>query len=219
MSKDRRLHLGYNVLADGMHPAAWRAPYADPVGALKPSQWAHVAAVAERGTLDAIFLADSPSQMGSPAAGPGLAFDPTVLLSFLAANTERIGLIGTISSSFEEPYNLARRVASLDHLSGGRAAWNVVTTVNADAAANFSARGHLSREDRYARAEEFVDVVVALWERWWRCGRAGTPTRSSPIRPPVCSATLTGSGRSTTTARTLTSPARSASRGRRRADP
>jgi alkanesulfonate monooxygenase SsuD/methylene tetrahydromethanopterin reductase-like flavin-dependent oxidoreductase (luciferase family) len=162
----RQLHLGYNVLADGMHPAAWRAPYADPTGALKPSQWAHVAAIAERGTLDAIFLADSPSQMGSPAAGPGLAFDPTVLLSFLAAATEHIGLIGTISTSFEEPYNLARRVASLDHLSRGRAAWNVVTTVNADAAANFSTRGHLRREERYARAEEFVDVVVALWESW-----------------------------------------------------
>ena len=166
MAQPRQLHLGYNVLADGMHPAAWRAPYADPTGALKPSQWAYVAAVAERGTLDAIFLADSPSQMGSPSAGPGLAFDPTVLLSFLAAATERIGLIGTISTSFEEPYNLARRVASLDHLSGGRAAWNVVTTANADAAANFSAREHLSRADRYARAEEFVDVVVALWESW-----------------------------------------------------
>lgn len=166
MGAGRQLHLGYNVLADGMHPAAWRAPYADPVGSLRPEQWAHIAKVAERGTLDAVFLADSPSLQGSPESGPGLAYDPTVLLAFLAGQTEHIGFIATISTSFEEPYNLARRVLSLDHLSHGRAAWNVVTSVDAGAAANFSARPHLSRSDRYARAEEFVDVVNALWSSW-----------------------------------------------------
>jgi FMN-dependent oxidoreductase (nitrilotriacetate monooxygenase family) len=166
MSEHRQLHFGYNVLGDGMHPAAWRAPYTDPLGALSPSQWTHIAKVAERGTLDAIFLADSPSILVREEMGPGLPFDPTVLLSFLAGQTERIGFIGTISTSFEAPYNLARRVASLDHLSRGRAAWNVVTSVDAGAAANFSNAEHLSRADRYARAEEFVDVVNKLWDSW-----------------------------------------------------
>ncbi|MBO0767267.1 MAG: LLM class flavin-dependent oxidoreductase [Solirubrobacterales bacterium] len=162
----RQLHFGYNVLFDGMHPAAWRLPGSDPVGALTPEQWSHITKVAERGTLDAVFLADSPSLMGDPAKGPGLAYDPTVLLSFLAGQTERIGFIATISSTYEEPYNLARRVLSLDRLSHGRAAWNVVTGVDAGAAANFSARPHLSRAERYQRAEEFTDVVTALWDSW-----------------------------------------------------
>jgi len=166
MTHRRQLHLGYNVLADGMHPAAWRAPYANPVGALDPAQWVHVAQVAERGTLDAVFLADIPALLGNPEDGPSLPFDPTVLLSHLAAATERIGLVATVSTSFEEPYNLARRIASLDHLSRGRAAWNVVTTSEAGAAANFQAQPHGRREDRYARAEEFVDVVLGLWEGW-----------------------------------------------------
>ncbi|HEY1700637.1 MAG TPA: LLM class flavin-dependent oxidoreductase [Trebonia sp.] len=166
MSGQRQLHFGYNVLGDGMHPAAWRVPYTNPVGSLDPDQWLHIARVAERGTLDAIFLADSPVAMVRQDSGPGQPFDPTVLLSFLAGRTERIGLIGTISTSFEAPYNLARRVASLDHLSHGRAAWNMVTTTDASASANFGAQEHLSREDRYARAEEFADVVIKLWDSW-----------------------------------------------------
>lgn len=166
MSEQRQLHLGYNVLGDGMHPAAWRAPYTDPLGALNPAQWVHIARVAERGTLDAVFLADSPTALVRSDAGPGQPFDPTVLLAYLAGQTERIGLIGTISTSFEAPYNLARRVASLDHLSRGRAAWNVVTTTDASAAANFSGTSHLGRDERYARAEEFVDVVTGLWDSW-----------------------------------------------------
>jgi FMN-dependent oxidoreductase (nitrilotriacetate monooxygenase family) len=159
----RELHLGWNVLADGMHPAAWRAPYTDPVGPLTRDWWAQVAQIAERGTLDAIFLADSPSLMST--AKPG-RFEPSILHTYLAAKTERIGLIATLSSSFETPYNLARRVASLDHLSGGRAAWNVVTNAQAKAAANFSAEPHLSREDRYRKSEEFVQVVRKLWDSW-----------------------------------------------------
>ncbi|MEV4421731.1 LLM class flavin-dependent oxidoreductase [Patulibacter sp. NPDC049589] len=166
MTPRRQLHLGYNVLGDGMHPAAWRAPYTNPVGALDPDQWTHVARVAERGTLDAIFLADSPSLMGGAEGGPGLPFEPTVLLSHLAAVTERIGLVGTVSTSFDQPYNVARRFASLDHLSRGRAGWNVVTSTDASAAANFGSAAHGARDERYARAEEFVDVVNALWDTW-----------------------------------------------------
>ncbi|MFZ2052153.1 MAG: NtaA/DmoA family FMN-dependent monooxygenase [Solirubrobacteraceae bacterium] len=163
MRAKRELHLGYNVLADGMHPAAWRAPYTDPVGPLTRDWWVHVAKVAERGTFDAVFLADSPSLWSTDKPG---RFEPTILHTYLAAKTERIGLIATLSSSFESPYNLARRVASLDHLSGGRVAWNVVTNAQAQAAANFSAQPHLSREDRYRKSEEFVEVVRKLWDSW-----------------------------------------------------
>lgn len=165
----RTLHLGLNVLSDGMHPAAWQAPYTDPLGFIKPAQWAHLAQVAERGTLDAIFLADIPHltlDAGGSLGGPPLALDPIVLLSTLAAQTTHIGLVGTVSTSFEAPYNVARRFSSLDHLSSGRAAWNVVTTADAAAAANFGNAAHLPRDERYARADEFVDVVRALWDSW-----------------------------------------------------
>ena len=124
--RSRTLHLGLNVLSDGMHPAAWQAPYTDPLGFIRPAQWTHLARVAERGTLDAIFLADIP-HLTLDASGslgkPPLALDPIVLLSTLAGQTTHIGLIGTVSTSFEAPYNVARRFSSLDHLSGGRAAW------------------------------------------------------------------------------------------------
>lgn len=169
MIMTRQLHLGFNVLSDGMHPAAWQAPEADPLGFAKLDQWLHLARVAERGTLDAIFLADLPGlSLNSEGIlnGPPLSLDPTVLLSAIASATGHIGLVATVSTSFEEPYNVARRIASLDQLSGGRAAWNVVTTVDANAAANYSAKAHLPREERYARAEEFVDVVRALWDSW-----------------------------------------------------
>ncbi len=165
----RQLHLGFNVLSDGMHPAAWQAPEADPLGFARLDQWLHLAKIAERGTLDAIFLADLPGITLNAEGilnGPPLALDPLVLLAAIASATTHLGLVATISTSFEEPYNVARRIASLDHLSGGRAAWNVVTTADAAAAFNFSAQPHLPREERYARAEEFVDVVRALWNSW-----------------------------------------------------
>jgi len=167
--RSRTLHLGLNVLSDGMHPAAWQAPYTDPLGFIRPAQWTHLARVAERGTLDAIFLADIPHltlDANGSLGKPPLALDPIVLLSTLAGQTTHIGLIGTVSTSFEAPYNVARRFSSLDHLSGGRAAWNVVTTADAAAAANFGDTPHLPREERYARASEFVDVVRALWDSW-----------------------------------------------------
>lgn len=165
----RMLHLGLNVLSDGMHPAAWQATESDSLGFIKPEQWTRIAQIAERGTLDAIFLADIPFASLGPdgsLSGPPLSLDPIVLLSTLASQTTHIGLVATISTSFEEPYNVARRVSSLDHLSRGRAAWNIVTTSEAMAAANFSEQPHLPREERYRRATEFVDVVRALWNSW-----------------------------------------------------
>jgi FMN-dependent oxidoreductase (nitrilotriacetate monooxygenase family) len=169
----RELHLGVNVLSDGMHPAAWQHPSADPAWFTDPAYWIEVAQIAERGTLDALFLADSPSlfqKPDEPLVAPPLALDPLVLLSTLASATTHLGLIGTVSTSFEEPYNLARRFSSLDHLSRGRVAWNVVTSSDPYAWNNFGhgddPGGRPDRRDRYRRAAEFIDVVRALWDSW-----------------------------------------------------
>lgn len=170
---ERELHLGVNVLSDGMHPAAWQHPSADPNWFADPAYWIEVARIAERGTLDALFLADSPSLFQPPDApltAPPLALDPIVLLSTLASVTTHLGLIGTVSTSFEEPYNIARRFATLDHLSRGRVAWNVVTSSDPYAWNNFGhgdgVPGQPDRRDRYRRAAEFIDVVRALWDSW-----------------------------------------------------
>lgn len=165
----RQLHLGLNVLAAGMHPAAWQFPGTDPLGYVKLSQWRHIAEVAERGTFDAIFLADGVNIPLSPTrqvVGPVNSFDPVVLLSVLAGLTTHIGLVPTVSSTIDNPFSLARRIASLDHLSGGRAAWNVVTTWDAATSENFGGKPRADREERYAQAVEFVDVVRALWDSW-----------------------------------------------------
>lgn len=169
----RQLHFGLNVLSDGMHPAAWQHPSADPHWFTDPAYWIDIARIAERGTLDALFLADSPSLFqppGEPLVAPPLALDPIVLLSTLASVTTHLGLIGTVSTSFEEPYNLARRFASLDHLSRGRVAWNVVTSSDPYAWNNFGRAGSTpaqpSRDERYRRAAEFIDIVRALWDSW-----------------------------------------------------
>lgn len=169
----RELHLGVNVLSDGMHPAAWQHPSADPNWFTDPAYWINLARIAERGTLDALFLADSPSLFqppDAPLSAPPLALDPLVLLSTLASVTTHLGLIATVSTSFEEPYNLARRLATLDHLSRGRVAWNVVTSSDPYAWNNFGRSGvpaaQPGRADRYRRAAEFIDVVRALWDSW-----------------------------------------------------
>lgn len=170
---ERELHFGVNVLSDGMHPAAWRHPSADPNWFTNPDYWIELARIAERGTLDALFLADSPSLFqppDEPLGAPPLALDPLVLLSTLASVTTHLGLIATVSTSFEEPFNLARRFATLDHLSRGRVAWNVVTSSDPYAWNNFGRPGQASvqpgRDERYRRAAEFIEVVRALWDSW-----------------------------------------------------
>jgi FMN-dependent oxidoreductase (nitrilotriacetate monooxygenase family) len=171
---ERQLHLGVNVLSDGMHPAAWQHPDADPHWFTDPAYWIDVARTAERGTLDALFLADSPSlfqKPDEPLLEPPLGLDPIVLLSTLAAVTTHLGLIATVSTSFEQPYNVARRFSSLDHLSRGRVAWNVVTSSDPYAWSNFGSGGadapsQPGRKERYGRAAEFVEVVRALWDSW-----------------------------------------------------
>ncbi|WP_131770476.1 LLM class flavin-dependent oxidoreductase, partial [Candidatus Protofrankia californiensis] len=126
----------------------------------------NLARIAERGKLDSLFLADSPVQIGNPGRRPGGRLEPTLLLTALAAVTDHIGLIATASTSYNEPYNLARRFASLDHISGGRAGWNIVTTAGVEAALNFGLDDLPAHRDRYERAAEFLEVSTKLWDSW-----------------------------------------------------
>jgi alkanesulfonate monooxygenase SsuD/methylene tetrahydromethanopterin reductase-like flavin-dependent oxidoreductase (luciferase family) len=125
------------------------------------------AIAAERGLLDAVFFADSPGLAIFRARYfPQVGFDPLELLAALSRSTTRIGLIATASTTYSAPYDLARRLATIDHLSGGRAGRNIVTTRYAGAAGNFGLAAHPDPADRYARAAEFVDVVTRLWDSW-----------------------------------------------------
>jgi FMN-dependent oxidoreductase (nitrilotriacetate monooxygenase family) len=187
MMPHRQLHFGLNTLSAGMHPAAWLMPEADPLGYIKTSQWLRLAKIAEKGKLDALFLADEPGVSLGPdgtLAGPFFAaIDPVVLLSSLAAVTTHLGLAATISTTYEEPFNVARRVASLDHVSHGRAAWNIVTTADGSVAGNFGVRPHADREERYDRAREFVDVVRGLWDSWDDDAQVADKARQVFTRP------------------------------------
>lgn len=164
MSAPRRLHLNTNVTGTGRHPAGWRT-LANPKSIIDLAFFTEIARTAERGKLDAVFLSDALALRGH-AHGPAQSLEPTVLLTALAGVTQQIGLVGTASTTFNDPFNLARRFASVDHLSAGRVAWNAVTTYDPDAAANFSMHAPLDKDARYLRAEEFVDVVLKLWDSW-----------------------------------------------------
>ncbi|MEU7072756.1 LLM class flavin-dependent oxidoreductase [Streptomyces narbonensis] len=161
-----KLHLNAFLMGVGHHEAAWRLPESDPYASWDVEHYRNLARIAERGRLDSLFLADSPGLMGDPARRPGGRLEPTVLLTALAGVTEHIGLIATASTSYNEPYNLARRFASLDHVSGGRAGWNIVTTAGADAARNFGLDDTPLHKERYERADEFLEVSTRLWDSW-----------------------------------------------------
>lgn len=161
----RQLHLNAFLMSAGHHEAAWRLPESDPIGSTTVEHFIALAQLAERGTFDSLFLADSPVSRGV-ARRPSSVLEPTVLLTALAAATSRIGLIATASTSYNEPYNLARRFASLDHVSHGRAGWNIVTTAGPEAARNFNLDDQADHASRYRRAAEFVDVALALWDSW-----------------------------------------------------
>ncbi|SMQ23145.1 alkanesulfonate monooxygenase [Pseudomonas helmanticensis] len=166
--KTAQMSLGAFLMSSGHHLAAWRHPRAWSGGGLDFQHFRKLATTAERGKFDAIFFADNLALMGSPELGQfttaGDVFDPLVLLSGLAAVTERIGLVSTVSTSYNEPYLLARKFASLDHLSGGRSGWNLVTSATDLEALNFGREKHFEHGDRYQRAEEFIDVVTGLWD-------------------------------------------------------
>ena len=162
----RQLHLNAFLMGCGHHEAAWRLPDSDPFAHTDLAHWTNLARTAERGTFDSVFLADSPALWGSARHRPAGALEPTVLLTALAGVTSRIGLIATASSTYNDPFNLARRFASLDHISGGRAGWNIVTTATKGAAQNFGLDDVPGHQERYRRAAEFTDVSIALWDSW-----------------------------------------------------
>ncbi|MBE9617169.1 LLM class flavin-dependent oxidoreductase [Mycolicibacterium smegmatis] len=161
----RQLHLNANITDAGKHPSAWRHQR-DPLAFLTPDYFVEIGQIAERATFDAVFLSDWPALADNPPTKPWQSLDPTVVLATVAQATSRIGLIGTASTTFNAPYELARRFASLDHLSRGRVAWNIVTTMHPQAAANFGVEGIPGHDERYAQADEFVDVVTKLWDSW-----------------------------------------------------
>lgn len=161
-------HLTLNafLMGVGHHESAWRLPESDPRAARDIDHYLSLAKLAERGKLDSVFFADSPSIMSDPARRPSEVLDPVLLLSAMAVATERIGLIATASTTYNEPYNLARTFASLDAISNGRAGWNLVTSADLKAGANFGLAEAPTHADRYARANEFLDVVLGLWDGW-----------------------------------------------------
>ncbi|MCG5262573.1 LLM class flavin-dependent oxidoreductase [Cupriavidus gilardii] len=162
----RRLHLNINALHSGFVPSAWRLPDSDPRAFFDVQHYVRVARIAEAAKFDAIFLADNAAIADQIHFRPITALEPTLLLACVAAATTHIGLVATVSTSYNEPYNVARRFATLDHVSGGRAGWNVVTTADAGSARNFGQAAPPDHGQRYARADEFTALVKALWDSW-----------------------------------------------------
>lgn len=165
-SLPRQIHLNAFLRNIGQHEAAWRRPETSLAGLTDIDHYVRLARVAERGLLDAIFFADHPVLKDRTEDRPFDTLDPLTLLAALSASTTHIGLVATASTTYNEPYNVARRYATLDHVSKGRAAWNIVTTANADAAANFGYPHHPETLERYDRAAEFIEVVQKLWDSW-----------------------------------------------------
>ncbi|SAK81840.1 nitrilotriacetate monooxygenase component A [Caballeronia temeraria] len=162
----RQLHLNINALHSGFVPSAWRLPHSDPNVFLDVNHYVRLAQLAERACLDAIFLADNAAISDQLDMRPITALEPTMLLTSVAVATTHLGLIATASTSYNEPYNIARRFSTLDLISGGRAGWNIVTTADLPSARNF---GHDTVPDhatRYARADEFAALVKTLWNSW-----------------------------------------------------
>ena len=171
MSKKRQLRLGAFMRPVSIHTASWRYPGGSPDANFNLESLKHFARTLERGKFDAFFMADHLAVLNMPMealkrSATVTSFDPLTLLPALAMVTEHLGLIATASTTFEPPYTVARRFASLDHISNGRAGWNLVTTSNPDAALNFGFEEQMAHADRYERAREYFDVVTGLWDGW-----------------------------------------------------
>src|SRR6201991_5094451 len=171
MSSGRQLHLNAFMRPISIHTGAWRYPGAFPDANFNLPHLTRFAQTLERAKFDAFFMADHLAVLNMPVEAlkrshTVTSFEPFTLLSNLAGATERIGLVATASTTFDQPFHVARRFASLDHLSGGRAGWNIVTTSNPDAALNFGMDEHMEHDERYRRAREFYDVVTGLWDSW-----------------------------------------------------
>jgi len=169
---ERQIRLGAFIMATGHHIAAWRHPLAEANAGHNIDHYRHLAQEAERGLFDVVFVADSPAGWDGDRdpeirarVSHAAHFEPVTLWAALSQVTEHVGFVATASTTYEDPYLLARKFLSLDHVSKGRAAWNVVTTA-ADVSRNFSIPGHPAHSNRYDRAEEFVDLVLDLWDSY-----------------------------------------------------
>ncbi|MBV9829441.1 MAG: LLM class flavin-dependent oxidoreductase [Alphaproteobacteria bacterium] len=162
----RQLHLNLFINSRGHHEASWRHPDATPYALTDIRYFQDMAQRAEAALFDSVFLADILALVEGVEHGPHIWLEPMTMLGALAVSTSKIGLVATCSSTYTEPYNLARQFASLDHMSKGRVAWNIVTSSLASSARNFGGGPQISHDDRYARGEEFMKVVTALWDSW-----------------------------------------------------
>ncbi|TMJ24536.1 MAG: NtaA/DmoA family FMN-dependent monooxygenase, partial [Alphaproteobacteria bacterium] len=176
MPDKRMLRLGGFFSVPGNHLAGWRHPDAVPTYDMDFQGYAHITQVAEAAKFDCIFFQDTVGVSGSRALARGerarsklsrtVKLEPTATLAALAMVTERIGLVATATTTYNEPYNIARRFMSIDHISGGRAGWNLVTSQIEDESENFGFDQHMAHGERYERAEEFYEVVTGLWDSW-----------------------------------------------------
>src|SRR5271168_3277407 len=165
----RQLKLGAFMRPVSIHTGAWRYPGAWPDANFNFGHIKRLIQKLEAAKFDAFFMADHLAVLNTPVnalkrSHTVTSFEPFTLLSALAAVTDRIGLMATASTTYDEPFHIARRFASLDHISGGRAGWNIVTTANPDAALNFGLEEDVDHDERYVRAREFYDVVTGLWD-------------------------------------------------------
>ena len=184
----RQLHLNLFIHSRGHHEASWRHSASSPLPLTDIRYYQDLAQRAEAALFDSIFFADQLALGGDVAQAPRTWLEPITVLAAVAAVTSRIGLIATASTTYTEPFNLARQFASIDHISRGRAAWNIVTSWLATAAENYGGAGQISHADRYARGEEFMEVVKALWDSWAADAviddrTAGIYARHERIRP------------------------------------
>lgn len=172
---ERKIRLGAFIPTTSQHAAGWRHPDSRPQNHLNIDYAIELVKTAERGLFDAYFLADTLAVRGdwgsATSKGWGLGdkdtgFEPVTLFAALSAVTKNIGFVATASTTYEHPYTLARKYASLDHISKGRAAWNVVTTASKQVARNFGLSEHPDAKSRYARAHEFIEVAQKLWDSW-----------------------------------------------------
>ena len=166
MAKRRQLKLGHMIEGAGRTWTDWRHPDAQPGASTDFKYYSRAAKLAEQGKFDFLFIADSLSINTKSSPHYLNRFEPITILSALAAVTEHIGLVATLSVTYSEPFNVARQFASLDHISGGRAGWNVVTSWLEGSAENFGKAEHLAHDVRYKLAAEYLDVVQGLWDSW-----------------------------------------------------
>jgi len=162
----RQMHLNLFIHSRGHHEASWRHPQTSPLALTDIRYYQDLAQRAEAAKFDSIFLADQLALGGDVAQAARTWLEPITVLAALAVATQRIGLIATASTTYTEPFNLARQFGSIDHISNGRAAWNIVTSWLATAASNYGGDGQVTHADRYTRGEEFMEVVKALWDSW-----------------------------------------------------